>query len=74
MNTESRRLLVVEDGDGAEELVSSVFSCPDCDFSFGEIEPRNFLFNAPFGACPECHGLGTEMEIDERLLVTLRTG
>lgn len=48
---------------------SQSFSCPDCDFSFEELEPRMFSFNNPFGACPECHGLGFTMEFDPELIV-----
>lgn len=42
-----------------EETLSEHFACPDCSFSFDEIQPRNFSFNSPYGACPRCHGLGT---------------
>lgn len=55
---------MIIDCNGKEEFMSTNFSCPDCNFSFGEIEPRNFSFNSPFGACPACHGLGTEMDVD----------
>ena len=48
---------------------SQNFSCPDCGISIDEIEPRIFSFNNPFGACPECHGLGIKMEFDEELLI-----
>ncbi len=48
---------------------SQNFACPDCGISIDEIEPRNFSFNNPFGACPECHGLGNKMEFDEELLL-----
>ena len=52
--------------DGAEALVSSRFVCPSCDFSFPDIEPRLFSFNSPYGACPECNGLGkVELFSDE---------
>jgi excinuclease ABC subunit A len=47
-------------GDKEEILMSAKFSCPEDDFSFPEIEPRLFSFNSPYGACPDCHGLGTE--------------
>ncbi len=46
--------------DGSEHVMSSAYACPDDGFSFPEIEPRLFSFNSPYGACPECHGLGTE--------------
>jgi len=45
---------------GEERLLSSQFSCPDCGFSFPEIEPRLFSFNSPYGACPDCNGLGVK--------------
>ena len=48
---------------------SSNFSCPDCNISIGEIEPRNFSFNNPFGACPACAGLGYKMEFDPDLMI-----
>ena len=53
------------------ELVqfSESFSCPDCGISIDEIEPRSFSFNNPFGACPECFGLGYKMEFDEDLMI-----
>ncbi len=63
------KMSLVLDTPAGEEWVSTAFSCPDCDFSFGEIEPRNFSFNSPFGACGVCHGLGTEMEVDPDLLI-----
>ncbi len=46
--------------DGSEHVMSSEYACPDDGFSFPEVEPRLFSFNSPYGACPECHGLGTE--------------
>jgi len=58
------------DVDGKEtHSYSQSFSCPDCDFSFEELEPRMFSFNNPFGACPECHGLGFTMEFDPELII-----
>lgn len=55
---------------GKEQLTfSQNFACPDCGISIDEIEPRIFSFNNPFGACPECHGLGIKMEFDEDLLI-----
>ena len=56
--------------DGNEILYSSRHSCPNCDFSFGEIVPRLFSFNNPFGACPNCTGIGVTQEIDEKLLIS----
>ena len=54
---------------GKTTLYSTKYSCPDCGVSIEEIEPRLFSFNNPFGACPECHGLGFNNEIDEKLIV-----
>ncbi len=52
---------------------SQSFSCPDCGISFEEIEPRSFSFNNPFGACPDCYGLGYKMEFDVDLMIPDRT-
>jgi len=49
---------------GEDLVFSAALACPECGFSFGEVSPRLFSFNAPQGACPTCHGLGTKMEID----------
>lgn len=57
--TESGGLLQLELPNGEEKLISSKFMCPYDGFSYPEIEPRLFSFNSPYGACPECHGLGT---------------
>ncbi|MBQ1172356.1 MAG: excinuclease ABC subunit UvrA [Lachnospiraceae bacterium] len=55
---------------GQEEMTfSESFSCPDCGVSIDEIEPRSFSFNNPFGACPDCFGLGYRMEFDEELMI-----
>ena len=62
-------LLVVDVIGGEPISLSQSFSCPDCGISIDEIEPRIFSFNNPFGACPECHGIGIKMEFDEDLLV-----
>ena len=48
---------------------SSSFACPDCGISIGDIEPRNFSFNNPFGACPACAGIGYKMEFDQELII-----
>ena len=57
-------------GDEKKELVfSEQFACPHCEFSLPELEPRMFSFNAPYGACPDCKGLGVKMQIDEDLLI-----
>jgi len=55
--------------DGKMLTFSQSFSCPDCEISISEIEPRSFSFNNPFGACPECTGLGYRMEFDSRLMI-----
>lgn len=56
--------LVIIEENGKEELFSTKYSCLDCDISLGEITPRMFSFNSPYGACPECAGLGFRNEID----------
>ncbi|NLM31196.1 MAG: excinuclease ABC subunit UvrA [Acholeplasmataceae bacterium] len=61
---------VVVDFDGRELIFSEQFACPYCDFSVSKLEPRLFSFNSPFGACPECKGLGVLQRIDENLLIT----
>ena len=71
--------LVVIDCEGAENLYSIKYSCPDCGISIEEIEPRLFSFNTPYGACPECAGLGFKQVVDEALICpdknkTLREG
>ena len=62
-------LLVVDVIGGKELTFSQSFACPDCGISIPEIEPRSFSFNNPYGACPECSGLGYKMEFDEDLMV-----
>ncbi len=62
-------LLIVEVVDGERLNYSQSFSCPDCGISIDEIEPRSFSFNNPFGACPECHGIGYKMEFDVDLII-----
>ncbi|BDF34692.1 UvrABC system protein A [Lachnospiraceae bacterium] len=62
-------LLVVDVIGGEPMNFSQSFSCPDCGISIDEIEPRSFSFNNPFGACPECLGLGYKMEFDEDLMI-----
>lgn len=59
----------VDTGDGELISFSQSFSCPDCNISIEEIEPRSFSFNNPFGACPECTGLGYKMEFDIDLMI-----
>ena len=65
----SEGLLVVDVIDGELLTFSSNYACPDCGISMEEIEPRSFSFNNPFGACPECYGLGYKMEFDEDLII-----
>ena len=62
-------LLLVDVTDGKVLTFSQSFSCPDCGISVEEVEPRSFSFNNPFGACPECFGLGYKMEFDEDLMI-----
>lgn len=62
-------LMTVDIIDGETMHFSQSFSCPDCGISIEEIEPRSFSFNNPFGACPDCHGLGFRMEFDENLII-----
>ena len=62
-------LLMVDTMDGNVMTFSQSFSCPDCQISIDEIEPRSFSFNNPFGACPDCFGLGYKMEFDEDLMI-----
>lgn len=63
--------LVMVDVNGTENLLfSQNYACPDCGISIDEIEPRQFSFNSPFGACPRCAGIGTLLEIDPRLVIT----
>ena len=62
-------LLTVDVIGGEPVQFSQSFSCPDCGISIDEIEPRSFSFNNPFGACPECFGLGYKMEFDENLMI-----
>ena len=62
--------LMVVDIQGQDQMrFSESFSCPDCGISIEEVEPRSFSFNNPFGACPECFGLGFKMEFDEELMI-----
>ena len=71
----SEGLLFVDRVGSDEEMLtfSQSFSCPDCGVSIDEIEPRSFSFNNPFGACPECFGLGYKMEFDSDLMIPDRT-
>ena len=62
-------LAIVDIIGGEQKRFSESFSCPDCGISIDEVEPRSFSFNNPFGACPECFGIGYKMEFDERLMI-----
>ncbi len=61
--------VVSVDKEGSEEIFSTLYSCPDCGIALGEITPRLFSFNAPYGACPTCTGLGFQNEIDVDKLI-----
>ena len=65
----AENLLVVDVIGGEPMTFSQSFSCPDCGIGISEIEPRSFSFNNPFGACPECSGLGYKMEFDIELMI-----
>lgn len=65
----SKGLLLVDVIDGEELTFSQDFACTDCGISIGEIEPRLFSFNNPFGACPSCMGLGSQLKIDPELII-----
>ncbi len=65
----SEGLLMVDVFDGEMLNFSDSFACPDCNISIDEVEPRSFSFNNPFGACPECFGLGYKMEFDLDLMI-----
>jgi len=69
----SENLVFVDVVGGEMMTFSQSFSCPDCGISVDEIEPRSFSFNNPFGACPECVGLGYRMEFDEDLIIPDKT-
>lgn len=56
-------------GGVSETTYSKLFACPDCGISLSELEPRNFSFNSPHGACPDCSGLGTKLEVDPNLIL-----
>ncbi len=66
-------LMIVDVIDGEPMNFSQDFSCPDCGISIDEIQPRSFSFNNPFGACPECFGLGYKMEFDVDLMIPDRS-
>jgi len=60
---------IIDKMDGTELLFSEHHACPICGFSIGELEPRMFSFNSPFGACPTCDGLGTKLDVDPELVI-----
>ena len=65
----AKGLVIIDPLSGEETLFSANFACPQCGFSFEEITPRMFSFNSPYGACPDCDGLGFKLEIDpEKIL------
>jgi excinuclease ABC subunit A len=61
--------LVIVSSEEKENIFSKLFACPDCGISLTELEPRNFSFNSPHGACPACDGLGTKLEIDSEAIL-----
>jgi excinuclease ABC subunit A len=65
----SRGKVIIDIVDGEDILMSENYACPLCDFSLPELEPRMFSFNAPYGACSECKGLGIKLKIDEDLII-----
>jgi excinuclease ABC subunit A len=69
----AKGLAIAQIVDGEEMVFSEHFACPDCGISIGELEPRNFSFNSPHGACPECTGLGTRMEFEPSLVIPNRS-
>lgn len=65
----SEGLVLIVNEKGKESTYSSLMACPVCGLAFEELQPRMFSFNSPFGACPECHGLGVKMEFDADLII-----
>ncbi|MCI9434211.1 MAG: excinuclease ABC subunit UvrA [Bacilli bacterium] len=65
----SRGKVLINVVNGEDFLMSEKYACPDCDFSLPELEPRMFSFNAPYGACSDCKGLGIKYKIDEDLVI-----
>ena len=68
----AKGLVIVARLSGEEQLFSENYACPNCGFSVEEMTPRMFSFNSPYGACPECDGLGTKMEIDPEKVLDLQ--
>ena len=70
----SSGLVIIKNADSGEELMlSGNYACPDCGISMEELTPRMFSFNNPFGACPECSGIGTQMKVDPDLIIPDRS-
>ena len=69
----SKGKCIIDIVNGEEIVMSEKYACPDCDFSLPELEPRLFSFNAPYGACPICNGLGVKQKIDEDLIMPDKT-
>ena len=66
---EAKGKVVIDVIGGKEFLMSEAYACPDCDFSLPELEPRLFSFNAPYGSCPDCKGLGIKYKLDVDLII-----
>ena len=66
---EAKGKVVIDVVGGNEIVMSEAYACPDCDFSLPELEPRMFSFNAPYGACPDCNGLGMKLHVDIDLII-----
>ena len=62
--------MLVAFSEGQEQLFSSSMACPDCGLDVPKLEPRSFSFNSTFGACPECHGLGSLYDFDPAKVIT----
>jgi excinuclease ABC subunit A len=65
----AKGLVIIRINDNEEMLMSENYACPYCNFSITDLEPRMFSFNSPYGACPECKGLGTKLKISEDLII-----
>ena len=61
--------VIIDDTEGNETIFSETFACPHCDYSLEELEPRIFSFNAPYGACPDCKGIGVKYKLDVDLVI-----
>ncbi len=66
----SEGLILISDSEGKDSMYSAKMSCPECDISYEELQPRMFSFNSPFGACETCHGLGIKMDFDPELIIS----